>query len=326
MRRREIVLGLAGALLICRRAYAQTPGKMYRIGHLDAAPIPDIDRLIAPFYPELAKLGFVEGRQFALDRRSAEGKLDRLPALAAEIVAGKPDLIFAPPAPAAAAAKAATSTVPILFCFVNDPVALGFAKTLAKPGANLTGLSNSSVEVAGKRLQLLKEAVPTIRRVAVWHNPDTANDPFELHALKDAAGALSLDLRAFPGRDPAEFENAALATREWAADGIGITANATAFSNRRLIVELIAGLKLPAIHWSGEFVEAGGLMSYAADFQDIARRAAGYAAKILRGIPAAELPIEQPNVFELVVNLRTARALGLTIPQSFLLRADRVLE
>jgi putative ABC transport system substrate-binding protein len=326
MRRREILTGVAAGLLMPGLTRAQTGGRMYRIGHLDAAPRADIDRLLAPFYPELAKLGFVEGREFTLDRRSADGQLARLPKLAAEIVAGKPDLIFAPPAPAAMAAKAATSTIPILFCFVNDPVALGFAKTLGKPGANLTGLSNSSVDVAGKRLQLLKEAVPPIKRLAAWYHPDTANDPFELRALADAASALGLELRAFPAGNPVEFENAAQLTQEWSADAVCLTPNPAAFTNRRIIIELIAGLKVPAIYWNAEFPEGGGLMSYAADFQDIARRAAHYAAKILRGISPADLPIEQPNAFELVVNLRTARSLGLAMPQSFLLRADRILE
>jgi putative ABC transport system substrate-binding protein len=326
MRRRETLIGLAGALLMPRPSRAQSGGKMYRIGHLDAAPRADMDRLIAPFYPELAKLGFVEGRDFTLDRRTADGQLDRLPRLAAEIVAGKPDLIFAPPAPATAAAKAATSTIPIVFCFVNDPVGLGLVKTLAKPGGNLTGFSNSSVDVAGKRLQLLKEAVPAIRRLAAWFNPETANDPFELRALEEAAGALGLELQAFPAGTPTDFEKAAQLTKEWSADAVCSTPNPAAFTNRRLIIDLIAVLKMPAIYWNAEFVEAGGLMSYAADFQDIARRAAHYAAKILQGARPADLPVEQPSVFELVVNLRTARSLGLALQQPFLLRADRVLE
>ena len=222
--------------------------------------------------------------------------------------------------------KAATSTIPIVFCYVNDPVAVGFAQSLAHPGGNLTGLSNSSLEIAGKRIELLKEAVPAIRRVAVWYNPETASDPIELHALQSAAMALGLESHAVPARTPAEFEKAGVLTREWSADGISLTANAAAFTNRRLIVELIAGLKLPAIHWNAEFVEIGGLMSYAANFPDLARRAAHYAAKILRGAKPADLPVEQPAVFDLVVNLRAAQSLGLTLPQSLLLRADRVLE
>jgi putative ABC transport system substrate-binding protein len=326
MRRRDVLFGLAGAGLCGARARGQSAGKMYLIGRLDAAPSADAERLTAPLFPELAKLGFIEGRDFTLDRRSAEGELDRLPRLAAEIVARKPDLLFAFSTPGAAALKAATSTIPIVFCYVNDPVAVGFAQSLAHPGGNLTGLSNSSLEIAGKRIELLKEAVPAIRRIAIWYNPDTASDPFELRALQGAATALGLESHAVPARSSAEFEKAVQLTREWSADGISLTANAAAFTNRRLIVELIAGLKVPAIHWNAEFVEIGGLMAYAANFPDLARRAAHYGAKILRGAKPADLPIEQPAVFDFVINLRTAQSLGLTLPQSLLLRADRVLE
>ena len=326
MERRHLLAVIAGASLAPRWAQGQGGGRMFRIGHLDASAIADSDRLQAFFYPELAKLGFVEGKNFVLDRRSADGRLDRLPQLAAEIVAGRPDVIFAPPAPAAAAVQAATTTIPVVFCYVSDAVALGFAQSLARPGANLTGLSMNPGDLAGKRVQLLAEAVPRLKRLAIWHNPASVNDAPALRSMERAAAELALEFRSFSAPGPAELEQAAQGTGNWRADGICLTANPPFYANRLRVLHLIAQLRIPAMHSNVEFVEAGGLMSYSPNFRDVARRAAHYVGKVLQGAKPAELPIEQPTEFELIVNLNTAQSLGLAIPQPFLLRADRVIE
>lgn len=276
--------------------------------------------------PTLAEQGFVEGRNLVVDTRSAEGQLDRLPALAAELVALKPDLIVALPALATAAVKALTSDIPIVFAFVNDPIGLHFAASLNRPGGNLTGLSNFSVEIAAKRVELLREAFPELRRLAIWWNPTAVNDPIELAEYKRAASVFGMDVLTIEAGKPSEYEAAAVQSDQWKADGLCITANPAAFNNRRTIIELAARLGKPTIYWNTLFVEDGGLISYAVNFQDLARRAAIYAAKILRGAARGELPIEQPTKFELAVNQRTAKTLDIVFPQSILLRADEVIE
>ena len=305
---------------------AQEPRRTFRIGQLHASPIPDAVKLSAPFMPTLATLGFVEGHNLIVDTRSAEGHLDRLSALATELVALKPDLIVALPAPATAAVKALTSDIPIVFAFVNDPVGLHFAASLNRPGGNLTGLSNFSVGIAGKRVELLRETLPDLRRLAIWWNPDAINDPIELAEYKRAAGVLGLEVLTIEARNRGEYEAAATQSDRWMADGLCLTSNPPTFINRRTIIDLAARLGKPAIYWNTAFVEDGGLLSYAVNFQDLARRAAIYAAKILRGAAPGELPIEQPTTFELAINTRTAKTLSITFPQSILLRADQVIE
>ena len=276
--------------------------------------------------PTLATLGFVEGHNLIVDTRSAEGHLDRLSALATELVALKPDLIVALPAPATAAVKALTSDIPIVFAFVNDPVGLHFAASLNRPGGNLTGLSNFSVGIAGKRVELLRELLPDLRRLAIWWNPDAINDPIELAEYKRAAGVLGLEVLTIEARNRGEYEAAATQSDRWMADGLCLHIRSPKFINRRTIIDLAARLGKPAIYWNTAFVEDGGLLSYAVNFQDLARRAAIYAAKILRGAAPGELPIEQPTTFELAINTRTAKTLSITFPQSILLRADQVIE
>jgi putative ABC transport system substrate-binding protein len=324
--RRRTFIGFMGSAALARTAFAQKSQRTFRIGRLEASPISEALKLNAPLMPTLAEQGFVEGRNLIVDTRSAEGQLDRLPALAAELIALKPDLIVALPAPATAAVKALTSDIPIVFAYVNDPIGLHFAASLNRPGGNLTGLSNFSVEIAGKRVELLREAFPDLRRLAIWWNPAAVNDPIELAEYKRAANVLGMEVLTIEAGKPSEYEAAATQSDQWKADGLCITSNPPAFINRRIIIELAARLSKPAIYWNTLFVQDGGLISYAVNFQDLARRAAIYAAKILRGAAPGELPIEQPTKFELAMNQRTAKTLGIVFPQSILLRADKVVE
>jgi putative ABC transport system substrate-binding protein len=325
MRRRSFI-AFMGSAALARTAFAQTSQRTFRIGQLHASPISEALRLSAPFMPTLAEQGFVEGRNLIVDTRSAEGHLDRLPALAAELVALKPDLIVALPAPATAAVKALTSDIPIVFAFVNDPIGLHFAASLSRPGGNLTGLSNFSVEISAKRVQLLREAFPALHRLAIWRNSTAVNDAIELAEYKRAANLYRMEALIIDARNPGEYEAAAAQSNQWKADGLCMTSNPPAFVNRRIIIELAARLGKPMMYWNTIFVEDGGLISYAVNFQDIARRAAIYAAKILRGARPGELPIEQPTKFELAINQRTAKTLGIVFPQSILFRADKVIE
>jgi len=323
--RRQLLIAL-GALTAPSVAFAQ-PHKVYRIGILQAGVRADNDRAsVIPFLSALAELGYIEGKNLVVETRYAEGKLDRLPALAAEILAFKPDLIFAPPAPATAAVKALTKTIPIVFCYVNEPVALGFAQSLAHPGGNLTGMSNFSVEIAGKRIELLKEIVPKLNRLCAWVNPDAVNDAVELQAVERAAARFGMQLLTVKAQTPAEYDEAAAATRKWNADAIYLNSNPSTYVNRKHVIGLIAALRKPAMYFITGFCDDGGLIAYAVNFQELARRSAVYADKILRGAKPGDLPVEQPNKIELVVNLKTARALGIKIPQSILVRADKVIE
>jgi putative ABC transport system substrate-binding protein len=327
MKRRELIaFAGVGAALWPFPVAAQAP-KVVRLGILQGGTREDTTSFSdTPFLTELARLGYVEGHNLLVERRAADGKLDRLPALAAEIIAFQPDLIFAPPAPAAAAAKALTTTIPIVFCFVNEPVALGFAQSLAHPGGNLTGVSNFSVEIAGKRIELLKELVPGLTRLAAWYNPQAVSDAVEVPAVEQAAARLGMQFLAVTASVPTEYAAAAETTRGWGAHALYISSNPSAYANRKQIVTLAAGLKLPTTYFHAGFVADGGLMAYATNFTDLARRAAGYAVKIFQVANPADLPIEQPTRLDLTINLKTAQALGLAIPQSLLLRATELIE
>ncbi len=324
--RRDLLIACGAAICVPYLARAQA-AKVHRIAILQAGTRELTDRLsVTPFKSGLAALGYAEGRNLVIDIRYAEGKLERLPDLAGELVATKPDLIYAPAAPATTAAQALTSTIPIVYCFVNDPVALGFAQSLARPGGNLAGLSNYSSAVAGKRVELLGEIVPRLARLAVWYNPDTVNDPIELREVESAVARLRAQVLELKVRSAADYEQAASASRKWNADAIYITSTPTNFTNRRQIIALVAGLKKAATYPTTVFVEDGGLMTYTVNFPDLSRRAATYADKILRGAKPADLPVEQPTKFELVINLRTANALGIKIPAALLQRSDSVIE
>jgi ABC-type uncharacterized transport system substrate-binding protein len=327
---RRVFLAGTGAVLLAAplAAEGQQAAKIARIGllTLNVAPNP---HLREAFRQGLRDLAYVEGRDVVIEYRDAEGKPERLPALAAELVALKVDVIVAPGAPQALAAKQATSTLPIVFTAVADPVTDGLVTSLARPGGNVTGLSSLAPELAGKRLELLKQAVPGLTRVAVLWQPGAFGDRTDKDLLKRtdvAARALGVRLQVVEARGPADFDRA-FSDMTRARAGALTVLPSTMFSNeRRRFVDLAAKHRLPAVYQWREFVDAGGLMSYGPNLVDLFRRAASYVDKILKGAKPADLPVDQPTKFELMINLKTAKALGLTIRPSVLARADEVIE
>jgi putative ABC transport system substrate-binding protein len=320
-----LVLSLPAAPLA---ASAQQAAKVARIGYLA------VDRAASPHMTEaflqgLRDLGYVEGRNVVIEYRDAEGKLERLPALAAELVALKVDVIVAGGTPQAVAAKQATRTVSIVFAAAGDPVTSGLVTSLARPGGNVTGLSALTPELVGKCLEQLKQAVPRVSRVAVLWQPGAYPERTAKDMLKGAevAGrALGVRLQVVEARGPADFDRAFSDMTRARAGALTVLPSTMFIIERRRLVDLAAKTRLPAVYAYREFVDAGGLMAYGADLADLFRRAATYVDKILKGAKPGDLPIEQPTRFELVINLKTAKALGLTIPPSLLLRADQIIE
>ena len=326
MKRRALIAFASGVLIFpAVSSLAQAPPKVVRLGILQADPTGE-KLAIEPFLDQLAKLGYVEGQNLIVERRYGDGNLARVPALAAEIIALQPDLIFAPEGSTTSVVKTLTTTIPIVFCFVPDPVAAGFAQSLAHPGGNLTGMSNLRLDIAGKKIELLKELLPGLTRLAIWNNPEGVGDALELKAVEDVATKLGMQLRAIAANKPTEYEAAAAATREWGADAVYLNANPAVAFNRKQIIALMAAAKLPTMYFNARFVTEGGLISYAANYPDLARRSATYAAKIFGGAKPADLPIEQPVLLDLTINMKTALALGLVIPPSLLVRATEVIE
>jgi putative ABC transport system substrate-binding protein len=274
----------------------------------------------------LRELGYVEGQNLLLEIRSAEGRPDRLPRLAAEILGTRPDVLVTAGSEAILTLKRATDVVPVVMATVMDPVALGITPSLAKPGGNLTGLAILSLELTSKRLQLLKEAFPRLSRVAVLWNPDNPGNALVLKEVEIAAQALGLRWQGFAVQRPDKLVEAFEAVVGAQCNGILAIEDSVLFSHLSRIVESAARSRLPAMYAFRQFADAGGLMSYGPNTPDSFRRAAVYVHKILKGAKPADLPIEQPTKFELVINLKTAKALGLTIPHSLLLRADQVIE
>jgi putative ABC transport system substrate-binding protein len=309
------------------RAEAQQPTKIPRIGYLAGAyPYANAARTDA-FRQGLRELGYVEGKNIVIERRYADEKLDRLPALAAELVSLKVDVIVtAGPIPTRAA-KEATTTIPIVMTNEGDPVGTGFVASLARPGGNITGLSTLAPELSGKRLELLKEIVPKLSRIAVFGTSTLPGNAQVLNETELAAGALGVKLQYLDVLGPKDLETAFRAAVKERADAVlMIVAGGVAASHRTEIVELAVKSRLPVIYNSSVYVEAGGLMSYGVSFIDLYRRAATYVDKILKGAKPADLPVEQPTKFELVINRKTANALGLTVPPTLLAQADDVIE
>ncbi len=329
MERRTFMTMLTGGIVAAPlAAEAQQAAKIARIGYL-AGNLAAAPRLEEAFRQGLRDLGYVEGRNVVIEYRDAEGKLERLPALAAELVALKVDVIVAPSTPAALAAKQATRTLPIVFAVAADPVASGLVTSLARPGGNVTGLSILAPELVGKRLELLTQAVPGVSRVAVLWQPGGLGERTEKDMLKGAevaARALGVRLQFVEARGPADFDRAFSDMTRARAGALTVLASTMFFSERRRLVDLAAKNRLPAVYPWREYVDAGGLMSYGPNIADLFRRAATYVDKILKGAKPADLPVEQPTKFELVINLKTAKALGLTIPPSVLGRADEVIQ
>ncbi|MGH7827479.1 MAG: ABC transporter substrate-binding protein [Candidatus Binatia bacterium] len=316
-----------GALLfvLCSSADAQQPVKVARIGYLAAGSAAVAPARIGAFRQGLRALGYIEGKDIIIEYRNAAGKLDQVPHNAAEVVRLKVDVIVTAGPTDTRAAKEATSTIPIVMAFDSDPVGNGFVASLARPGGNITGLSILTPELSGKRLELLKEIIPRLSRVAVL---GTANEPGNAQMLKEtelAAGVLGVQLQYFEVRGPKDVETAFQAARKERAEGV-LVLSSPVLTQRKRIVDLAMKSRLPAIYDRREFVEVGGLMSYGVSLIDLDRRAAIYVDKILKGAKPADLPVEQPTRFELVINLKAAKQIGLTIPPNVLARADKVIK
>lgn len=302
---------------------------MRRIGYLvgGSAAAGESARLSDAFRAALTELGWAEGRNLAIEYRYAEGQFDRLPRMAADLVRMNVDLIVASPTPAALAARNATDTIPIVMVSVGDPVGLGLVASLANPGRNVTGLSYTvGAFLVDKQLQLLKEAVPGLERVGVLMNPANPSHASALDSARDAGRQLGLSLSSSEARAPTEFASAFAAMSRHRAQALLVVQDSMFTLHRRQVAEQAVKSGLPSMHGLSASVEAGGLMSYGPNLSDQLRQAAGYVDKILRGTKPADLPVDQPTRFELIVNKRTARTLGLTIPAALLLRADRVIE
>ena len=308
-------------------AEAQQARKLYRIGFLgNRGSTPEYLPLLKAFRQGLRERGWVEGQNILIEYRWAEGKFDRLPELAAELVRLKVDLIFAQSSIYVEPARRATRTIPIVFAVHADPVGTGHVASLGRPGGNITGLSLAQTEVSGKGLELLKEAVPGATRIAVlWHPATPSNGP-GLKAVEAAARVLGVQVQALAVRGPDDFEGAFSAMTRERADAFLVIAAAIFFTAQRQLADFAVKHRLPTMFGVREHAETGGLLTYGANYADLFRRSAGYVDRILKGAKPADLPVEQASIFELVINLKTAKALGLTIPPSLRLRADRVIE
>jgi len=326
--RRVFLATMSSGLLAPFAAQAQQAAKIARIGYLspNLAASPHNHEA---FRRGLRDLGYVEGRNVVIEYRDAEAKLERLPALAAELVALKVDVIVAPNTPAALSAKRATKTIPIVFAVAGDPVGSGLVTSLARPGGNVTGLSNLALDLVGKCLELLTQAVPGVSRIAVLWHPGVFPERTErdmVKAAEVAARALAVRPQFVEARGPAEFDRAFSDMTGARAGALTVFPSNMFITERRRLADLAAKKRLPAVYPWRDFVDAGGLMAYGPNYDDLFRRAATYVDKILKGAKPADLPVEQATKFELVINLKTAKALGLTLPQSLLGRADEVMQ
>jgi putative ABC transport system substrate-binding protein len=327
VRRRDFVIA-AGALLAAPfDTGAQKPARIARIGFL-AVDLAGNPRGMEPFRQGLRDLGYLEGQNVVIEIRDAERRLERLPSLAAELVALKVDAIVAPAVVAAQAALKASTVMPIVFAGVADPVSDGLVASLARPGGNVTGLSNLSPELISKRLELLKQAIPEVNRVAVLWQPGSGMEGTDRDALKQAevaARALGVQLQVVEARAPADLDRAFSDMIRDRAEALTVVGTPMFFTERRRLVGLAGRHRLPSMYTSRQFVDAGGLMAYGANLDDLLRRTAVYVDKILKGANPGDLPVEQPTKFELIINIKTAKALGITIPKSLLGRADEVI-
>jgi putative tryptophan/tyrosine transport system substrate-binding protein len=332
MNRRDFEVAVVALLALVMAAAplaaeAQQAGKVYRIGYLSTPTRESVENGLQAFLRKLRELGWVEGHNLIIEYRWAEGNVERLPDLAAELVRRNVDVIVAPAGSAALAAKNASSSIPIVMIFPSDPVEMGLVASLSRPGGNVTGTTfTPGPEIFGKQLQILKETIPHASRVAILSNP--ADPSFALQAREVVAAARSLRIRLqhVEARGPEDFDSAFAAMARERAEALLVTGTSTFLAHRSRLAELAVKGRLPTMYSFRENVEAGGLMAYAVNMADFVGHAAVYVDKILKGAKAADLPVEQPTKFELVINLKTAKALGLTIPQSLLLRADQVIQ
>jgi putative ABC transport system substrate-binding protein len=329
MNRRAFIGTLAGSLLAAPlAAEAQQASKVWRIGILGNVPLTDPEgaNLWGAFVQGLRELGYVEDQNITIERRSSEGQYERLPALAADLVRLKVDVIVVPASENALAAQRATRTIPIVSASLGDPARTGLVASFARPDGNITGLSFAGPELAGKQIGLLKDIVTSVPRVAILSNPTNSIHSAWLREANAATRSLRLQLQALEARTPDAFESAFAALTRQRAGALLVLPDGMFLFHRARIADLAAKRRVPAMYGLRAHVDAGGLVFYGASLRDSFRRAATYVDKILKGAQPGDLPIEQPTKFELVINLKTAKALGLTIPQSLLQRADQVIE
>jgi putative tryptophan/tyrosine transport system substrate-binding protein len=325
-RRTFVVSVVSGILAAPLAAEAQQAGKVYRVGHLSTPTRESVERGLGAFLRKLRELGWVEGQNLIIEYRWAEGDVERLPDLAADLVRRKVDVIVAPAGSAALAAKNATSSIPIVMIFPSDPVETGLVASLSRPGGNITGTTfTAGPEIFGKQLQILKEAIPNASRVAILANPADSSFALQVRDVEATARSLHIRIQNVEARGPEEIESAFAAMARERAEALLVTGSSTFLAHRVRLAELAIKGRLPTMLSFRESVEAGGLMAYAVNMADFVGRAAVYVDKILKGAKPADLPIEQPTRFELVINLKTANALGIAIPQSLLLRANDVI-
>jgi len=312
-------------LTLCSSAGAQQPKKVPRIGFLSAASSSAISARVEAFRQGLRDLGYVEGKNIFIEWRFAEGKSGRLPSLAAELVRLKVDVIVAEAPTSTRSAKQATVTIPIVMVFDDDPVGSGFVASLARPGGNITGLSTLSPEISGKQLELLKEIVPKLSRVGVLGDVTRPGIPQELREINVAADAFRVQVQYLEVRGSKDIEIVFRAAIKERVDAVLVLGSPVLTSERKQVVELAVKSRLPAIYAREEPVEDGGLMSYGVSIADLSRRAATYVDEILKGAKPADLAVEQPKNFELIINLKAAKQIGLTIPPNVLARADKII-
>jgi len=327
VQRRIFAVALCTVLFaLCVSAHAQQPTKIPRIGLLFTATPSAAAARIEAFRQGLRELGYVEGKNILIEQRYAEGQLNHMNELAAELVRLKVDVIVTIGPAATRPAKEATTAIPIVMGVDDDPVGNGFVASLARPGGNITGLASLAPEIGGKQLELLKEIVPRLSRVAVLGTSTQPGNAQSLREAEVAAQALAVKLQYLDVLSPKDIEPVFRTASNGRAEAVLVVRASVFFSHRKQIVDLAAKRQLPAMYYTTEYVEEGGLMTYGVSITDLFRRAATYVDKILKGARPAELPIEQPTKFELVVNLKTAKRIGLTIPPNVLARADRVIK
>jgi ABC-type uncharacterized transport system substrate-binding protein len=327
MKKNILGVALSAVLLaVCGSVEAQQPKKLHRIGFLLGGSSSVYSAWIDVFRQGLKEFGYIEGKNIAIEYRYAEGKADRLPVLAADLVGLKVDVIVASSTPNVLAVRKASATIPIVFVSISDPVASGLVASLARPGGNITGLTILAPELSGKRLELLKEAVPNVIRVAtLWNSANPAQE-LQWKDMQAAAQELRLQLQSLEVRSSNDFDSAFEAALRERAQALITTPEPLINTYLKRIVEFADKNRLPAMYASPQFVDAGGLMSYAPDYTHQYRRAATYVDKILKGANPADLPVEQPKKFEFLINLKAAKQIGLTIPPTVLARADRVIK
>ncbi len=325
MRRRDVIAAIGGVVAWPLTTRAQQTAKQPTIGFLGSGTLEGQGQWVAAFLRRLRELGWIEGRNFTIEYRWAEGSSDRAAELAAELVRHKVDVIVTYANPIVLAVKRSTSAIPIVFAAAADPIGTGLVSTLARPGGNITGLSVEATDLGSKRLELLRDLVPSLRRLAIMANVDNSASVLEMREVQSASGTLGLEVKTLDIRQ-AEDIAPAFDKLKSHIDALYVCIDTILFANRIRIITLALAARLPTMFTTREAVKAGGLMTYGPSFPELFRRAGDYVDKILHGATPKDLPVEQPTKFELVLNLTTAKALGLTVPETLLARADEVIE